>query len=398
MIKKNLTLFIFIFSLFISATAMAASLTVSPSIQNYTIGSNLTLNVNWNVTTTGNGGGTASSNTGTYTFAQNQTSVIGPGGISLTAPSLTSGTFSIPESFQIPAAILATAQQNNFTTIYYYRDFIAGAEGQTGPAYLRINLKTPNIESKLKISRESLRFSDNTSVKLIKPKTRISALAELKYTGTGLLDAFWEVASPMSTTGVPLYTRLRTVRSYLGAGGRAILRSPPLPATANGQYLVRLQIRKTTTNPNGVEFTTNLPAGLPVLRYTVSQQGEGGATYALPPIKTSSPLKNTLLNASTRFRWQAVKGAKAYQLELYLPDLHKRPSADDKNLPLEESLINNKSPATGLLVPAKKTSLSLSALSRDTLRHNQIYYWRIIAISNDGQVLTTSPLKTIRTP
>jgi hypothetical protein len=122
----------------------------------------------------------------------------------------------------------------------------------------------------------------------------------------------------------------------------------------------------------------------------------------LPPIKTQFPLNNAFLEADTRFNWQSVKNAKAYQLELYLPDTHDRPiinpSTNVGDKPIDDSVINNKRPSTGLLIPATETSLALSALSREALKRGQTYYWRIIAIGADGQVLTTSELKKIRTP
>lgn len=322
------------------------------------------------------------------------------------------------ETVTIPADVLTFAETNGLTTIYYNRTFSDGFAA-TGSLQINLNFSVPptgtpppapgipaaslvNPERTLSITRETLRFNDNSIVKVTKPNAHITAVAELNFTGTGLLDAFWEYATPSSTTGRAIFIRMNSIRRYLGAGGRVILQSPPLPTDVTGQYLVRLQIIRTASNPNGVEFSNDLPDGLPILRYTIGRKGTGGATYTLPLIQTQFPLNNAFLEADTRFNWQSVKNAKAYQLELYLPDTHKRPtinpSTNVENRPVDDSIIQNKKPSTGLLIPATETSLALSALSRQALKRGQTYYWRIIAIGADGQVLTTSALKVIRTP
>ncbi len=322
------------------------------------------------------------------------------------------------EIVTIPADVLAFAQVNGLTTIYYNRTFSDGFAA-TNSLQMNLNFSAPppgtpppapgiptvspvNSERILSITRETLRFSDHSTVKFTKPDTHITAVAELKFTGTGLLDAFWEYATPSSTTGRAIFIRMNSIRRYLGAGGRVILQSPPLPTDVTGQYLVRLQILRTVSNPNGVEFTNNLPDGLPALRYTIGRKGAGSAVYTLPPIKTQFPLNNAFLEADTRFNWQSVKNAKAYQLELYLPEKFKRPNINPSTnigtRPIDEAVIENKKPSTGLLIPATETSLALSTLSREALKRGQTYYWRIIAIGADGQVLTSSVLKEIRTP
>jgi hypothetical protein len=307
-----------------------------------------------------------------------------------------------PEFINIPADVLATLDEIGLTTIYYNRTFSDGVSATGSIQINLINSPATNPERTLHITRESLRFNDNTIVKVIKPNSRISAIAELNFTGTGLLDAFWEYATPASTRGRAIFIRLGSVRRYLGVGGRVILQSPPLPTDLTGQYVLRLQIRKTLSNPNGVEFTSNLPDGLPLLRYSVNNQGGSDVVYELPPIKTFFPAGNATLQTDTRFNWQAVKNAKAYQLELYLPDEHKRPiispSTNINDRRIDDSVIENKKPSTGLLIPATKTSLALSVLSRKALKRGSTYYWRIIAIGIDGRILTTSSLKQIRTP
>lgn len=298
---------------------------------------------------------------------------------------------SAPETFTIPASVITDAQALGLTTINYFRSF---SDGNPSDGIVKINLLNTNLS----INRESLYFSDYSTNKLVKPGARITAMADLNYTGNGLLNAFWEVATPTGTNGNIIYTRLRYLNRYLGAGGRVILQSPPLPTLTTGQHIVRLQILKSSSNPNGVEFTSDLPDGLPILRYSViSSAGNTGVNTSLP-IKIATPLDNALLQSDTLFRWQPIKNADAYQLELYSLDLPQLTDAEMNNLVINETILENKKPAAGLLIPASTTSLSLSALALNALRSRKTYYWRIIAIGNTGQILSTSQIKKIRTP
>lgn len=381
--------------LLISQFASAATLTTNPLSTSQEIGSGAFINVNWLITTTGNGGGTATSSAGTFTSAANVNSVIATRTVRLAVPSVPAGTVTAGEFFQIPTSVYTFAQTNNLSTIYYYRDFVAGAEGNTGPAFFQINLTqpatpppsgggtttttVPNTESVLTLNRIALRYSDNSIVKLIKPGTRIRAVADINYTGTGLLDALWEVADPSSTRGTPFFIPLQSVRQYLGAGGQIYLQSPVLPSQDSGNYVVRLRIREPV-----ISLTQ------PILRYNVSPSGSAEAGIRLPPVSLRSPSANALLTEDTQFSWRPVKGARAYQLELY---------AQPKNgTRLDELGLDKQIPASGILVPGKKTGIGLGTLSRSHLQHGETYYWRIMAIGPGGQILSTSLLREIRIP
>lgn len=400
---KHITAILLLMGLFFfTQQTLAATLAVTPNTINYLTGSNASLNVTWAITTTGNGGGGATSRVGTFTSAPNVNSPIGIGNGTLSLPTPAIGTATVGESFTIPPIVLNTAQRQNLTTIYYYREFDNVAEGLTGPAFVQINFTqaptpTPslptNTQSILTLERIALRFNDNSVVKLVKSDSLISAVAEIRYSGTGLLDAIWEVATPASTLGAQstdrlIYTPLRSVRQYLGAGGRIYLQSPRLPSDAQGNYVVRLRVRQPAT----LNFTQ------PILRYGVNESGDELPGDKRPPITVSAPANNALLQADTLFRWQPVRGARAYQLELYLAKDHRSLSSELSTRGYDETSIEKQSPASGLLVPGKKTSLTIGVLSRQHLRHGETYLWRILAIGNDGQILSSSPVREIRIP
>lgn len=386
-----------------SINSLAATLAVSPASTSYTIGTNPLVNTTWTITTGANDGGTYTSTSGTYISTPtltNFTITLGTGGSTYSTRTLPSSSTPVFESFTIPASVISAAQQNNLTTIYYYRDFsLPTGGGSTGPAFFQINLTqpsstgttttttVPNTESVLDITRVALRFSDNSIVKLIKPDTRISAVADINYTGTGLLDARWEVADPSSTRATPFFIPLQTVRRFLGAGGQIYLQSPTLPSKADGNYIVRLRVRAIPATPSA--DTLPPPEQQVLLRYTVNPRGGAGGTR-LPPINLRTPSANALLTDKTLFSWRSVKGARAYQLELYA-----RPQ---NGTHLDEADLHKTMPASGILVPGRKTGIGLGALSRSHLQHGQSYYWRVMAIGPRGEILTTSLLREIRIP
>ena len=392
------------------AAASLDSLTVGATPTSVTIGQTTTVNLIWTTTVSSDGNVTApiiaSSTSGTYlnglggnvttlSFNYGQTNNLN------NAPHL------FPESIIISAALSNQADTQGLTTIQYQRSFSL-AEGTipsgtliatatinllpapTPPPALAGTASDPGI---LNIDRMALKFNDNSSIKLVKPKTVLSAVSEIRYTGTGLFDAIWEVAMPTSTLGNQqidrlIYTPLRSVRQFLGAGGRIYLQSPILPSDIQGNYILRLRVRE----PSSLGFTQ------PVLRYSVNESGDTTVRRDLPPVKVSTPKNNSLLNSDTRFTWQSVRGAKAYQLELYLADDKKPLSSELSQITYDETSIVKKSLATGILVPGKKTSLSIGTLSRQHLRPRENYLWRIIAIGQSGEIISTSPIRIIKTP
>ncbi len=386
----------------------SASLAVSPTAVNYRLGSNAAINLTWTVTTTGNGGGGSTSTSGTFTSAPTTNAPIGTGNGLLSMTNPATGTNSVSETVYIPPTVLNTVQTQSLSTIYYYRSFNNIAEGDTGVEFVQINIlpaltptPTTNIQSVLALERVALRFNDDSIVKLVRPKTVLSSVAEITYTGTGLLDAIWEVATPASTLGGQsaerlIYTPLRSVRQYLGVGGRIYLQSPPLPTETQGNYVLRLQIRQPAASQTRDARASSYTQ--PILRYSVSQGGETAGPRKMMQVKLREPADNVLLTGDTRFRWQPVRGARAYQLELYLPPEKHGPASELDGDTYDETSIAKQQPASGVLVPGKKTSLSIGALSRQHLHHGETYLWRIVAIGNNGRILTSSPVRKIRIP
>jgi hypothetical protein len=367
----------------INLSYLPPTLNITPGIVSFQSPSVL-----WNITTYGDGSGTISSTAGIFSTTPyiGQTT-LGSSSLVLTTPNLpATGTTSVPENIQIPQLVLDAAQTAKLQSIYYIRSFSgnpcapqASCPYTTNAAPVQINLAISNPNATLNINRIALRFSDNTSVKVIAPETSLTALADISFNGSGLFDAMWEIAEPVSTIGQPVFVPMRPVRQFLVAGGRVYLQTPPLPTQKQGLHILRLRVTQPTLN-----FAT------PVLQFSVNPQGDISVAPAQPPVRINSPVDNALLAGDTRFDWQPVKGARAYQLDLFLPE--------QSGLKPDDAAIAKRPPATGIMVPGKRNSLALGELSRSHLRPGTTYYWRILAIGDKGQILSTSALREIRIP
>lgn len=294
----------------------------------------------------------------------------------------------ITETVFVPASVGTTAQRRGMVNVTYSRLFNDG--GVPVPGVVNLFFVSSSVAG-FGVTREALSFDDGTPVRIVQRNDKLHAKAELTVTGTGLLQAVWEIASPPSTQGEPFYRSLAQVNQPLNHGDRNTIESPALPTSLTGIHLLRLRI----TNP--------LPGfDAPVIRYFV---GEGRPGHGMPPtpISLERPANLALLDKETQFSWQAVKEARIYQLEIYkatpgvldsLPDIggSTGPSAAEMQTVLSHP------PITGVLVPADKTKTVLSTISRGYLIAGQRYYWRLLAIDLHGVIIAMSPLRELRVP
>ncbi len=285
------------------------------------------------------------------------------------AGTVVGGTARIADGVQVPASVVyqvLAAQQNTF---YMHRRFmpLGGSNGVDG--YIPIRIVGSNA-GPLSLARVSLRFSDGSRRRVVGVEHPLRALATVNYTGGGLLQAVWEVATPPGTSGQAIYRPLLFVRQYLMPGGQALLQSPPLPVSMAGRYVVRLRVESPALDgaPLALEYSVN-----PALRGTASAPRE---------LPLRLPEGGASLQPATRFAWQPVTGARAYQLEFYAAD----------------ALPGWQHPESGMVVPATTTHLRLSELARGHLATGRSYRWRVLAIGADGRMLAISDLRELLVP
>jgi len=101
-----------------------------------------------------------------------------------------------------------------------------------------------------------------------------------------------------------------------------------------------------------------------------------------------TPAEFSLLNKATEFTWDAVTGAKAYQLEFYA---NKIPVV--MSLQLKQGMNTKDGPVTGVLVPATKTKINIKQATRNYLKKGKVYQWHVIAIGDQGVIAASKPRK-----
>lgn len=347
-----------------SAQAVAGTVSVMPGTLSATLQSTLPTTLVWSVeippSVTHGGPLVVNSPQGTVSTPSGQ--ILQIDSTPLTVNLSAAGQGSALEIFTLSPSTVATALRLGVNTLYLKRTF--GVSPNSGSTMVVIHLG--GIASgPLTLSRVALYFDNRALLRVLHPGEAVVAVAEIEYSGNGVLDGLWEVASPPSTLGEPVFVPLASATVNLAGGGSTEIASPPLPASAAGTYFVRFLVRSPA-----VPFT-----GL-VIQYAV----EAGAPQA-PPIAVIGPAQNATLNANTLFQWTPAAGAMAYRLEFYGADL-----AEDSR------------PISGEWVPAVQRVAVLSVLASTHLQAGRVYRWRIVALNRQGQIVGRSAFYQIRTP
>lgn len=372
------------------------NVTASGSVNSVALGQPTVVTVVWVVTrqTDGNGGNcgaTVSSTVGTLRGGIDGTPLLGiPTTLTQTqlCPSapLASTPFTFTETIVIPADAVRRAQL--LGSLSYTRNFDDGFGGNTGALGLLIS---SSATGPFGVVREALAFDNGAPARVLTLNEPLGAVAELTFSGTGLLQAQWEIAGPESTSGTPVFRVLSQVRQYLISGDTHVFRSPPLPTDAAGLHFVRLRV----TDP-----TPGFEA--PVIRYFVLQSRADRDT-AGRAIALGAPPPRALLAPDTAFSWEAIRGARAYQLEIYdtgqqtggaLPDLD-NPAGEPR--PSEVAQALSRPAVTGMFISGSRTRAVLSPTTRQHLLPGRRYLWRVLAIGQDGSVVGVSPMRELRT-
>lgn len=368
----------------LSAQAVVGVSTL-PASTNVSLGSPASVTVTW--TLTPNDGLEARSASGSFlatptgstlgTVAQRLAKTVSAIGVTTT----------ITEVVLVPADVIYRAHKLGLSSLVYLRYFEDDGVLPGASAYVILNIVSPAAAG-FSVSRLALAFDNGAPVRVLGMKESLQAVAEIGFSGSGLVQGVWEIAGPSSTSGQPVYRTLNPVRQYLTGGSQQTLRSPNLPTDSSGFYLVRFRL----TDPvPGFEQ--------PVLRYFVSS-GKPGEVLPVVPIGLVLPAHQSLLAPDDVFAWEPIRGARAYQLEVYtaapqagdsLPDLGGEATTKAPALP-------HTPPVTGMLVPGSQTKTTLSASARTHLPPGGRYLWRVLAIGGDGSVIGQSPAREIRLP
>jgi hypothetical protein len=378
-----------------SAAILAGQSGVLPATSMVAIGQPASVVLNWSVTSAfvgfvGSLAYTVTSSSGQFVAGG---TVLGTVNSILSASATNNGvspsTVRFTESVAVPPDITVKANRLGAGTITYVRQFNDGS----GPVALQTSILVGgSAAAQLGITREALTFDDGAVVRVVPANDPLLAVAEVNFTGSGTLNAVWEVAGPGTTGGQPLFRELQPVTRGLLGSEPVFIRSVRLPTDSPGVYQVRLRI---TSPAPGFDP--------PVLTYYV-----GDARSAVPggivPMALIGPADGAVLDRETRFAWQALEGAKAYKIEIFaspgtdpfdLPDLSGASGAADLRLARAALAAP---PISGLIVAGAQSQTLLSAAVRARLKTRRTYFWRVQAISPEGTVIGEAQVRRLRVP
>jgi hypothetical protein len=308
---------------------------------------------------------------------------------SVVVPNGVPTTVSIPESVMVPPDVTVKANRLGAQTISYVRVFNDGTTPMQGSELILIGGSGAGLFG---ITREALAFDDGAAVRVVQKGDKLSARAEIDFTGVGSMSAVWEIAGPSSTAGQPQFRELQQVTRGLIGREPEIVKTPDLPTDTPGYYVLRLRIPQP---PPGFDP--------PVLAYYVGD-ASSGARGGFTEMAVTAPGDGALFSPDARFAWQPVAGAKVYKIELFaspesdkfgLPDIAEQAAAAD---PARVRAALAAPPAAGMIVAGSQTQVALSSAVRARLQPRHSYFWRVQAIGADGGVIGAAQVRQLRVP
>jgi len=300
----------------------------------------------------------------------------------------------IVETLLIPRSILVELAKSGGSLMgVYRREFTDGDGGDGGGG---IVTATTSIEittgggADFGISRLDLKFLDDDSRATVRAEgSRLRATARIRFTGSGLLQAAWQVATPATTPGEEIFQPLRLERRQLSGNGAVELVSPYLPTSMQGQYLVALTVRQPQLGFDTPRLIyTILPAADPQV-----QSAPGSLlAYAVREIRVAAPAVNTVLGPATKIMWLPVGSAAVYRISLVDPGLQgvatPQPDLRYGAAPNESAVAS--APVAGFYVPGTTAEAVMPAAVVGRLASGRGYLLQIQALDSAGAVIAES--------
>jgi hypothetical protein len=326
--------------------------------------------------------------------------------------SRTSGTSGFTDIMSIPPSVARRAYQaaeaGQRSSFFYVRRFVSRTGGpdeyvavtcRMAGGGARVPLSLVNVEMKFAVDVPALFVRTGQSLPSFK--------ADITYNGTGRLKGRWEIVQPgdelptpddlLTEATLPIerrgsqrrYLQLDRFNVFLPPVGRLMLPGPDvrkLPTAVEGTYYVLLRV-EASDDKEGDSSLAAVGAGpgivhsgavagfpMPVLRYIV------GAAESSPAVAGGLELLLPSANASVNtrtpldFTWAEVNGGEVYRVEL-------------QNA--QQQLVH-----AALVRPGIGTYRAPSWLSDKAA--DGALRWRVVAIGIDGDLVRTSPWRTVR--
>jgi hypothetical protein len=260
--------------------------------------------------------------------------------------SLVNGTGSISESLTIPPAVTRRAEEAGTSRIIYTRTFTSGTLAVTAQTELIVGTE---MTAEFSINRLQLYFENQRAeITVDRNQPGLKAFADIRYSGSGLLNGYWEVDGRI----------LEYVNQHLVYGTTLTLATPDvpsLPTFAPGTHLVRFVI----TSPS-----PDIPIPQAIYFVTAKESGEVRTIdLTLPEDQSELPYAPVL------FEWKPVKWADTYLIVF-------KGNSDEKPV---------------FSAYTRESVYRLPELILESLFvRDKVYYWQVKGYDADGNILGES--------
>jgi len=279
------------------------------------------------------------------------------------------------ENFVISGAQVQSWLDAGYNTIVIRRSFAdhSGAPAGGIDADVRFSLSSSGLRatresSVFAIQRLQLSFSNQTSLAVVEPDEELFGYLDVDFSGTGVLEGYWQLAEPGGAEAAPLFRTLKLERQALSSLQHVRLPSPRLPTDKAGKYLLRFCVIDRNAT-DGSAFACPDEGKVVTVAYQVL------ATSPSPVEEMKLTADTQPVGPTTLLHWSAVDRAVVYQLQIF--------QTAGSNAPTF---------VTGMLLPNSTPSATLSTLVLDKLNAHRRYLWRINALDSQGRVIGQSEL------
>ena len=286
------------------------------------------------------------------------------------------GPFVLRETLQLDAETVRGWQADGLQRVVLERSFGDPATGGGAVGRVVLRLSGSQLQalreggpSELVVVSVRLEFDTGNNTAIIERDADLRAALTVQHTGTGILRGRWQIAEPGSSEAVPVFRTLALVNMQVRAGQRSRLRSPLLPTSRAGVYLLRFCV--SGPDPAAAGEDAQCPDAAQVVHATYQVHAQPG--FSVVRIRGLAPDRSRLDPAGL-LRWSAVPGAATYQVQIF--EFTPR-AATDGEAP-EPRFV------AGLLVPGDSAATPLGALARSRLDPERRYLWRVTAHDEAG--------------
>ncbi len=233
-------------SIQVQASQVSISVTVTPSSFRIPRAAASTQSLFYSFSATPPGDMTLNSPNGVFRAGNN---VIGEVNIPLNV-SITNGTGRVSEVLNIPVSIVKRAERLGTTRITYVRTFTDTTVSVTAQTEITV---TTEAGAEFRITRLQLYFENKRAEITVKRnQPELKAYADIRFTGSGLLQGFWEVDGRILSNVYRHFVYGRTITIETPD-------IPPLPTFETGTHRVRLVITDPSQDipfPEAIYFVT----------------------------------------------------------------------------------------------------------------------------------------------